>query len=76
MVIWYGKTKKKAIPGVKCKISRHFNSPLLIPEMICDVLFKLQHVENSPCVVVHGDNIKPYNETEKLVWFQSSEQAI
>ena len=68
--------QKKATPGVKCKISRHWTGPWVITGKICDVLFKLQHAENSPPVVVYGDNIKSYNGTEKLDWFQSSEQAI
>ena len=73
-LVW--RNQKKATPGVKCKISRHWTGPWIITEKICDVLFKLQHAENSPPVVVHGDNIKPYNGTEKLDWFQSCEQTI
>ena len=47
---------------------------MIITEKICDVLFKLQHAHNSPPVVVHGDNIKPYVET--FEWFRVPTQSV
>ena len=67
-LVW--RNQKKATPGVKCKISRHWTGPWVIVEKICDVLFKLQYAQNSSPVIVHGDNIKPYKGAERLDWFQ------
>ncbi|MCG8109893.1 MAG: hypothetical protein JAZ10_03920, partial [Candidatus Thiodiazotropha endolucinida] len=73
-LVW--RNQKKVTPGVKCKISRHWTGPWVITERLCDVLFKIQHAQNSPPVVVHGDNIKPYNGTEKLDWFHIPTQVV
>ena len=60
---------------MKSKISRCWTSRLIITEKICDVLFKLQHAQNSPHVDVHGDNIKPYVGPETFEWFRVPTQS-
>ena len=44
-LVW---NQKKTTPGIKSKISRHWTGPWIVIDKICDVLFKLQHAQNSP----------------------------
>ena len=69
-LVW--RNQKKNVPGKKSKIARHWTGPWIIMEKLNEVLFKIQHSKNSKPVIIHGDNLKPYNGRKKFAWFNSN----
>ncbi|CAC5367980.1 unnamed protein product [Mytilus coruscus] len=67
-LVW--RNQKQNIPGKKVKICRNWTGPWVITKKLSDVLYRIQHAKNSPPVVVHGDNLKPYRVSKKLKWFK------
>ena len=53
-------------PGIKPSIRRHWTGPWMVIGKLCDVLFRIKHSANSPSVVIHGDNLKPYHGNRQL----------
>ena len=43
-------------------------------DKLCDVLFKIKHVENSPSVVIPGDNLKIYFG-DKIISLESNQDT-
>ena len=67
-LVW--RNQKQNIPGKKAKICKNWTGPWVIINKLSDVLYRIQHAKNSPPVVVHGDNLKPYRGSKKLKWFK------
>ncbi|CAC5407656.1 unnamed protein product [Mytilus coruscus] len=65
--VW--RNQKKNVPGIKLKIARHWTGPWVITEKLSDITFKVKCAKNSPEVTVHGDILKPYLGSKKMVWF-------
>ncbi|VDI42665.1 Hypothetical predicted protein [Mytilus galloprovincialis] len=65
--VW--RNQKKNVPGIKLKIARYWTGSWVITEKLSDITFKVKCAENSPEVTVHGDILKPYLGSKKLVWF-------
>ncbi|CAC5363260.1 unnamed protein product [Mytilus coruscus] len=64
-----GITPHRIIYGIKLKIARHWTGPWVITEKLSDITFKVKCAKNSPEVTVHGDILKPYLGSKKMVWF-------
>ena len=69
-MVW--RNQKKNTPGLKLKISRQWTGPWVITEKLSDVVFKIKHSKNSPTVIIHGDNLKPYKGNKTAKWFKGS----
>lgn len=65
-LVW--RNQKKNTPGLKLKISRQWTGPWAVVDKFSEVIFKIQHSQKSPPVIIHGDNLKPYRGNKKLDW--------
>ena len=60
----------QVMKGAKRKLTRNWTGPWVIVEKLTDVLFKIKHSKNSPIVVIHADNLKPYHGEISLPWYK------
>jgi len=73
-LVW--RNQKKHVPGLKMKIARHWTGPWVIIEKLNEVIFKIQHSQNSSPVIIHGDNLKTYRGDKKLKWFKPNDENL
>ena len=62
--------------GAKKKMARNWTGPWIIIEKLTDVLFKIKHSHNSPPVIIHADNLKPYKGEKTMPWFKPSKTIL
>ena len=60
----------QVIKGAKRKLGRNWTGPWVIIEKLTDVLFKIKHSKNSPAVIIHADNLKPYRGEISPTWYK------
>jgi len=72
-LVW--RNQKQNIVGRKAKMSRHWTGPWVITDIFSEVLFKIQYSQNRSAVIVHGDNIKPYQGNKTIKWFNQKQQT-
>lgn len=60
----------------KKKMARNWTGPWIIIEKLTDVLFKIKHSHNSPPVIIHADNLKPYKGEKTMPWFKPNKTIL
>ena len=69
---WQPQTMK----GTKRKLARNWTGPWVVVERLTDVLFKIKHSKNSPVVVIHADNLKPYYGKNSIDWCKPQKTTL
>ncbi|VDI65716.1 Hypothetical predicted protein [Mytilus galloprovincialis] len=54
----------------KRKLQRYWTGPWVITEKLTDVLFRIKHSKNSPAIIIHADNLKPYRGETSVPWYK------
>lgn len=57
-------------------MARNWTGPWIIIEKLTDVLFKIKHSHNSPPVIIHADNLKPYKGEKTMPWFKRNKTIL
>ncbi|CAC5396589.1 unnamed protein product [Mytilus coruscus] len=58
------------IKGAKRKLQRNWTGPWVITEKLTDVLFRIKQSKNSPAIIIHADNLKPYRGETSVPWYK------
>ena len=69
--VWYYNPKRKV--GFNPKLQRPWKGPMIVVDILNDVLFRIQSGLKAKPVVVHHDKLKPYLGEDKPTWFVTKE---